>query len=135
SLPSARVRKRREKVAPFSVGFLPHLVLCGILVALCMRQPDFGSSVLLVFLLFVLLFAAGTKLSYLVGSVLLALAMAYVAIASSPYRMKRVLAFLDPWAHRHDVGYQVAESLMSIGSGGVSGLGPAAGAQKRFSLP
>jgi cell division protein FtsW len=132
---SYSLAKKREKVATFSVGFLPHLMLCGVLVALCMRQPDFGSSVLLVFLLFVLLFAAGTKLSYLVGSVLLALPLAYVAIASSPYRMKRVTAFLDPWAHRHDSGYQVAESLMSIGSGGLTGLGLGDGRQKLFFLP
>ncbi|MFL5346984.1 MAG: putative lipid II flippase FtsW [Hyalangium sp.] len=132
---SYSLAKKREKVATFSVGFLPHLLLCGVLVLLCMRQPDFGSSVLLVFLLFVLLFAAGTKLSYLVGSVLMALPMAYVAIASSPYRMKRVLAFLDPWAHRHDVGYQVSESLMSIGSGGLTGLGLGDGRQKLFFLP
>jgi cell division protein FtsW len=132
---SYSLAKKREKVATFSVGFVPHLVLCGLLVGLCMLQPDFGSSVLLVFLLFVLLFAAGTKLSYLVGSVLLALPLAYVAIATSPYRMKRILAFLDPWAHRHDVGYQVAESLMSIGSGGVTGLGLGDGRQKLFFLP
>ncbi|MFP2929135.1 putative lipid II flippase FtsW [Pyxidicoccus sp. 3LG] len=132
---SYSLAKKREKVATFSVGFLPHLALCGLLVMLCMLQPDFGSSVLLVFMLFVLLFAAGAKLSYLVGMVLLALPMAYVAIASSPYRMKRILAFLDPWAHRHDVGYQVAESLMSIGSGGVSGLGLGDGRQKLFFLP
>jgi cell division protein FtsW len=132
---SYSLAKKREKVATFSVGFLPHLALCGLLVGLCMLQPDFGSSVLLVFLLFVLLFAAGARLSYLVGSVLLALPLAYVAIATSPYRMKRILAFLDPWAHRHDVGYQVAESLMSIGSGGVSGLGLGDGRQKLFFLP
>src|SRR5918998_1230325 len=94
---SYSLAKKREKVATFSVGFVPHLALCGVLVMLCMLQPDFGSSVLLVFMLFVLLFAAGAKLSYLVGSVLLALPLAYVAIASSPYRMKRVTAFLDPW--------------------------------------
>jgi cell division protein FtsW len=127
--------KKREKVATFSVGFLPHLLLCGGLVLLCMKQPDFGSSVLLVFLLFVLLFAAGTRLSFLVGSVLAALPLAYIAVASSPYRMKRILAFTDPWAHRHDVGYQVAESLMSIGSGGITGLGLGDGRQKLFFLP
>ncbi|MBM7114299.1 putative lipid II flippase FtsW [[Archangium] primigenium] len=132
---SYSLAKKREKVASFSVGFLPHLLLCGLLVGLCMLQPDFGSSVLLVFLLFALLFAAGTKLSYLVGSVLLALPLAYAAIATSPYRMKRVLAFLDPWAHRHDIGYQVAESLMSIGSGGLTGLGLGDGRQKLFFLP
>lgn len=132
---SYSLAKKREKVAKFSVGFVPHLALCGVLVLLCMMQPDFGSSVLLVFMLFVLLFAAGAKLSYLVGMVLLALPLAYVAIASSPYRMKRILAFMDPWAHRHDVGYQVAESLMSIGSGGVVGLGLGDGRQKLFFLP
>jgi len=132
---SYSLAKKREKVASFSVGFLPHLALCGILVMFCMLQPDFGSSVLLVFMLFVLLFAAGAKLSYLVGMILMALPLGYVAIASSPYRMKRILAFLDPWAHRHDVGYQVAESLMSIGSGGVSGLGLGDGRQKLFFLP
>jgi cell division protein FtsW len=100
-----------------------------------MLQPDFGSSVLLVFLLFTLLFAAGAKLSYLVGSVLLALPLGYAAIATSPYRMKRILAFLDPWAHRHDVGYQVTESLMSIGSGGITGLGLGDGRQKLYFLP
>ncbi len=127
--------KKREKVATFSVGFLPHLAIAGVLVLLCMAQPDFGSSVGLIFLLFTLLFAAGAKLSYLVGSVLVALPVAYHAVASSPYRMKRILAFLDPWAHRHDIGYQVAESLMSLGSGGLFGLGLGDGRQKLFFLP
>ncbi len=132
---SYSLAKKGEKVATFSIGFVPHLLICGLLVVLCMGQPDFGSSVALVFLLFVLLFAAGTKLSYLVGSVLLALPLAYHAVASSAYRRARVLAFIDPWAHRDGAGYQVAESLMSIGSGGLTGLGLGDGRQKLFFLP
>ncbi len=127
--------KKREKVATFSVGLLPHLAVLSLLVGLCMAEPDFGSSIGLIFLMFALLFAAGAKLSYLIGSVLVAIPIAYHAIASSPYRMQRVLAFLDPWAHRHDVGYQVAESLISIGSGGLLGLGLGDGRQKLFFLP
>lgn len=127
--------KKREKVATFSVGFLPHLVLAGILAGLCMMQPDFGSSVALLFLLFTLLFTAGARLSYLVGSILVALPVGYHLVASSPYRLKRITAFLDPWGTRHGEGYQVAESLMSIGSGGVSGLGLGDGRQKLFFLP
>jgi cell division protein FtsW len=127
--------KKREKVATFSIGFLPHLLLAGLLVALCMAEPDFGSSVELLVLLFILLFAAGTKLSYLVGSVLLALPMAYASIARSPYRWARIKAFLDPWAHRHDIGYQVAQSLISVGSGGLFGLGLGESRQKLFFLP
>jgi cell division protein FtsW len=70
-----------------------------------------------------------------VGSLLAALPVAALVVARSPYRMKRILAFLDPWAHRHDIGYQVAESLMSVGSGGIWGLGLGDGRQKLFFLP
>jgi cell division protein FtsW len=132
---SYSLAKKREKVATFSVGFLPHLAVAGLLVALCMLEPDFGSSVALLVLMFILLFAAGAKLSYLVGSVLLAIPFAYHAIASEPYRMKRWMAYLDPWAYRKDIGYQLTESLMSIGSGGVTGLGLGDGRQKLYFLP
>ncbi len=132
---SYSLAKKREKVKSFSIGFLPHLLVAGLFVGLCMLEPDFGSSVALLVMMFVLLFAAGTRLSFLVGSVLLAIPFAYTAIASSPYRMKRITAFLDPWANRQGSGYQVAESLMSIGSGGLSGLGLGDGRQKLFFLP
>lgn len=132
---SYSLAKKRDKVKHFSIGFLPHLGLAGLLVCLCMLEPDFGSSVALLFLMFVMLFAAGAKLSWLVGSVLLAIPFAYTAIATSEYRMKRITAFLDPWANRQGSGYQVAESLMSIGSGGMTGLGLGDGRQKLFFLP
>ena len=127
--------RKREKVASFSVGFLPHLLLAGFLALLCLGQPDFGSAVTLVFLLFAMLFAAGAKLSYLVASVLVSLPVGYHLVASSPYRLRRLLAFLDPWGTRHGDGYQVAESLLSVGSGGLSGLGLGDGRQKLFFLP
>lgn len=127
--------KKRDKVKHFSIGFVPHLGLAGVLVFLCMLEPDFGSSVALVFLMFVMLFAAGARLSYLLGLFLAALPVAYAAIATSPYRMKRITAFLDPWADRKGSGYQVAESLMTIGSGGMTGLGLGDGRQKLFFLP
>lgn len=132
---SYSLAKKREKVQHFSIGFLPHLGIAGFLVMLCMLEPDFGSSVALLFLMFVMLFAAGARLSWLVGSVLLAIPFAYTAIATSEYRMKRITAFLDPWANRQGSGYQVAESLMSIGSGGLTGLGLGDGRQKLFFLP
>src|SRR5690606_2887359 len=69
---SYSLAKKREKVATFSVGFLPHALMGGVLIILCLKQPDFGSSVLILTLMFVLLFAAGAKISYLVLSVLLA---------------------------------------------------------------
>lgn len=127
--------KKREKVKVFSIGFLPHCLITGVLAVLALAEPDFGTAVALVTVLFALLFAAGARISYLVGSLLLALPIGYHLVASSPYRMKRILAFMDPWAHRHDIGYQVAESLMSIGSGGITGLGLGESRQKLFFLP
>jgi cell division protein FtsW len=127
--------KKRDKVKLFSIGFLPHCFVAGLMILLCLKEPDFGTSVALTLILFSMLFAAGAKISYLIGSVLMALPVGYHLIAHSPYRMKRLIAFMDPWAHRHDVGYQVAESLMSVGSGGLWGQGLGESKQKLFFLP
>ncbi len=127
--------KKREKVRIFSVGFLPHCFVGGLAILLLMLEPDFGSSVALALLLFALLFAAGARISWLVGLLLAGLPIGWLAIARSQYRMKRILAFLDPWAHRHGIGYQTVESLLSIGSGGPWGLGLGAGREKLFFLP
>ena len=61
--------------------------------------------------------------------------MAYGLIAGSEYRMRRLLAFMDPWSHRFDIGYQISESLMSFGSGGLLGMGLGEGKHKLFFLP
>jgi cell division protein FtsW len=127
--------KKREKVRIFSIGFLPHCFVGLVFMGLCLLEPDFGSAVTLALLLFAMLFAAGARISWLLGSVLAALPVVWLVVARSPYRMRRILAFLDPWAHRHDIGYQVAESLMSVGSGGIWGLGLGDGRQKLFFLP
>jgi len=132
---SFSLAKKKEQVRDFKAGVAPHLVVALVLVGLCMLQPDFGSSVVLLSLLLVLLVTAGAKLRNLVMLALLAAPAAYYAVVSSPYRMKRITAFLDPWARRHAEGYQVAESLMSIGSGGIWGLGLGNGMQKLYFLP
>jgi cell division protein FtsW len=127
--------KKREKVRVFSIGFLPHCLVALLFIGLCLLEPDFGSAVEIALLLFAMLFAGGARISWLVGSVLGAMPFVYLAIARSPYRKRRILAFLDPWSHRHDIGYQIAESLMSIGSGGLFGLGLGDGRQKLYFLP
>ncbi|MBW2460330.1 MAG: putative lipid II flippase FtsW [Deltaproteobacteria bacterium] len=127
--------KKADKIRTFSVGFLPHALVAGTLMLLCLKQPDFGSAVMMGLLTFVLLFAAGAKTGYLLGAVLLAAPAAYALIATSPYRMRRIQAFLEPFEHRYDVGYQISESLMSFGSGGAFGLGIGDSRQKLFFLP
>jgi cell division protein FtsW len=127
--------KKAHRVRTFSIGFLPHVIVAGLLMLLCLAQPDFGSAVMIALLTFVVLFAAGARAGYLLGGLLLALPVGYAAIASSPYRMRRIKAFLEPFEHRQGAGYQITESLMSFGSGGWTGVGLGDGRQKLLFLP
>ncbi|MDH3202303.1 MAG: putative lipid II flippase FtsW [Myxococcales bacterium] len=127
--------KKAHRVRTFSIGFLPHVLVMALLMLLCLAQPDFGSAVMIALLTFVVLFAAGAKAGYLLGGVLVALPIGYAAIASSPYRMRRIQAFLEPFEHRQGAGYQITESLMGFGSGGWAGVGLGDGRQKLLFLP
>jgi cell division protein FtsW len=127
--------KKRERIRSFSVGFLPHLLVAVVLMMLCLEQPDFGSAVMVGLLTFVMLFTAGARLGYMLAAALLALPIVYHLIAGSEYRMRRITAFLSPFEFRYGAGYQIAESLMSFGAGGVSGVGIGDSRQKLFFLP
>ena len=127
--------KKSNQMRTFSIGFLPHVLVAGLLMLLCLAQPDFGSAVMIALLTFVVLFAAGAKAGYLLGCVLIVIPVGYAGIASSPYRMRRITAFLEPFEHRQGAGYQITESLMSFGSGGWTGVGLGDGRQKLLFLP
>ena len=127
--------RKAEKVRVFSVGFLPPLLVTGLMMVLLLKQPDLGTAAIFGAVALGLLFVAGTRTSYLILAVLVAAPAGWQFIVSTPFRMRRMLAFLDPWAFRRDVGYQITESLISVGSGGVTGLGLGDGRQKLFFLP
>jgi cell division protein FtsW len=121
--------KKAEKVKSFAVGFLPHLLVVGALMLLCLRQPDFGSAVVLLFLTFTLLFVAGARVPYIAAfSMMLALGGA-AAVRFSGYRMARIEAWIDMDSQRSGLAYQPFQSVMSFGSGGVTGLGLGRGLQ------
>jgi cell division protein FtsW len=127
--------RKAEKVRVFSVGFLPPLLITGLMMGLLLKQPDLGTAAIFGAVALGLLFIAGTRTSYLILAVLVAAPVGWKFIVSTPFRMRRMLAFLDPWAFRRDVGYQITESLISVGSGGLTGLGLGDGRQKLFFLP
>lgn len=121
--------KKAEKIKSFSVGFVPHLLVVGVLAVLCLKQPDFGSAVVLLFLTFTLLFVAGARVPY-IGAFTMLMAMgAVVLVRFSDYRFKRYLAWMDMENNRNDLAYQPFQSVMSFGSGGISGLGLGRGYQ------
>lgn len=127
--------KKQEKIKTFSVGFLPHLLMAGVLMVLCLQQPDFGSAVVLLLLTITLLFVAGARTGYLLGAFVVALPIAAWLVMGTGYRRRRMLAFINPWEHRSSISYQLVESLMAFGAGGVSGLGLGDSRQKLFFLP
>jgi cell division protein FtsW len=124
--------KKRDRVKTFSVGMLPHLIMAGGLMLLCLRQPDFGGAVVLLFLTFTLLFVAGARLGYLLGLMILGGLSAFWLVRFTPYRWERILAFINMNEHRHDLAYQPFQSVMSFGSGGWFGLGLGNGLQTLY---
>lgn len=129
------IAKKGERMRTFSVGIVPHLVMPGLAVLLLLAEPDFGTALMMVTLTGLMLFVGGAQIRYLVGGIVAVVPVALYLILSSPYRMRRLIAFLDPWSHRYDAGYQITESLMTLGSGGALGLGVGDGRQKLFYLP
>ncbi|MBC7356754.1 MAG: putative lipid II flippase FtsW [Desulfomicrobiaceae bacterium] len=127
--------RKQEKVKTFSVGFLPPLLMTALFCLLLMLQPDFGGSVFLAAILFLLCFVGGTRLIFLGASVLLAVVGGILLVIHSPYRLKRAFAFLDPFQDAQNTGYQLVQSFYGLGSGGWWGVGLGAGRQKLFFLP
>jgi cell division protein FtsW len=127
--------RKQDKLKTFSVGFVPPVVITGIIAGMLLMQPDFGGAVFMAMLFFTMSMVGGTRLLYLLSSGLLCLGFGTYMIASSPYRLKRWLVFLDPFQSAADAGYQVVQSLYGLGLGGLLGQGLGAGKQKLFFLP
>jgi cell division protein FtsW len=124
--------KKAERVRTFTVGFLPHLIVAGAFMLLCLKQPDFGSAVVLLLLTFTMLFVAGAKVGYILGASILGAALGAAAIRFREYRYERFLAWLHMDQHRQDLAYQPFQSVMSFGSGGPAGLGIGRGLQTLY---
>ena len=129
------IEKKGDLVKTFSVGFVPHILILGVFVGLIMLQPDFGSAAILCVIAWGMMFMGGVRLRYLISSVLPLLLAAYLVLVNSPYRLRRLLSFWDPWQYATDEGYQAIHSLMAFGTGGIWGVGVGGGYQKLFYLP
>lgn len=124
--------KKAERVKTFAVGFLPHLLIAALFVVLCMKQTDFGSAVVLLFLTFIMLFVAGAKVGYILGASILGALFGVATIRFSPFRYARYLAWMNMDQHRQDLAYQPYQSVMSFGSGEMWGLGLGRGLQTLY---
>jgi cell division protein FtsW len=132
----ARWLTRKEgRMENFTAGFLPPVIVAGILFLLVFKQPDFGTGVLFAVVVFLMLFAGGTRLRFLGVAFLAALpVLAFLAFRAN-YRIGRFLAFWDPWKDPGGTGYQIIQSFLAFGAGKIFGVGLGEGKQKLFYLP
>jgi cell division protein FtsW len=129
------IAKKRAYLKSIRKGFLPSLVLLGIIVVLLLKQPHFGMIVLLFGVSMLILFIGGINWKHIASLLLLALPVLIFLIIKVPYRMRRIAAFLDPWSDPADKGYHIVQSLIALGSGGLLGVGLGESKQKLFYLP
>ncbi len=129
------IEKKHDILKNFSKGFLPFIIIPGISMLLILKQPDFGTFMIIGLIVFIMIFIAGTRISYIFGFLLISLPLIYFLIMHTPYRKMRFLAFLDPWKLYKTFGFQIAQSLISFGSGGFWGCGIGNSIQKLFYLP
>ncbi|WP_353685054.1 putative lipid II flippase FtsW [Thermodesulfovibrio sp. 3907-1M] len=114
--------------------FIIPLGLMAIFQLIFLKQPDFGAAMTLGIISFVMLFIGGVSLRFLGATVLLAIPVVFY-LAKEPYRWKRITSFLDPWADPQGSGFQLVQSLIALGSGGLTGQGLGEGKQKLAFLP
>lgn len=116
------------------ICFLKPLFVMTLFQAFFLMQPDFGSTITLSLITFTMLFLAGSRLRYLLGT-----SMVFVPVAlwlvQAPYRLKRITSFLDPWSDPLGAGYQLVQSFIALGSGGLIGTGLGESKQKLSFLP
>ena len=116
-------------------GFLPMLAVMLIVGGLLLREPDFGAFVVITVIAMGILFLGGMNWKLFAGLVVLLLAGFVVLILTSPYRLQRVIGFMDPWADPYGTGYQLSHALIAFGRGEWFGVGLGASVEKLFYLP
>jgi cell division protein FtsW len=126
---------KKDRIGNFSTGFLPNVLIPGVIVVLIMAEPDFGTAVALGLLVCIMNFTGGVRVRYLAGLLVLSLPVLYLVVAKFGYMMNRILVFLDPWKDPEGAGFQMVQSFLAFGSGGIWGVGLGEGKQKLFYLP
>ena len=127
--------RKKDEVRNFFHGFLPVMLILGLFVLPILLQPDLGTAVAMVAIVFIMLFVSGVKMRYLFSVILLSTPFLYQLIVKVPYRMARIMAFLNPGLDPKGSGFQIIQSQLALGSGGIFGVGLGQSKQKLFYLP
>jgi cell division protein FtsW len=132
---AALLERRMDRIRESPAALIPIGVVVAVIVSLILAEPDLGTAVSVLMIAAVMLFAAGINYRYVLTLLLVTPPAFYVLVMTSAYRRRRVMSFLNPWADPLGDGYQMVQSMIAVGTGGVFGRGLMAGVQKLFYLP
>jgi cell division protein FtsW len=132
---AALLERRMERIDEVTHALVPIGVVIGALVGLILLEPDVGTAMTLLLIAVAMVFAAGLSYRYIAAAILCGLPIAYFILVSAAYRRRRLMAFWDPWSDPLGDGFQVIQSMIAVGSGGLVGRGFMSGVQKLFYLP
>ncbi len=132
---SAWLSSRERNVRSFAAGFVPFVLMVGLVAGLVMAEPDMGTTIIIVLTTITLFFMAGGALTHLVALISIGGVAASFLLLSGGYRMDRLFAFISPEADPSGRGFHILQLLIALGSGGITGLGIGASRQKFFYVP
>jgi len=132
---SHSLAKREDKLREFAKGVMPYLGITALIVVLVLAEPDFGGAIVIALLSGILLYTAGVKLKYLALSGAIAFVLGLTFLAQTEHNIERLICFLDPWKYRSEEAYQLIESFLAFGSGGLFGVGLGMSRIKMHFLP
>lgn len=127
--------RKKEMVRSLAKGYLPYMIVLAVLLLLLLKQPDLGSAMIIAGVALSMLIVAGVRWLYILPTLMMSLPVLYFLVMNVDYRRRRIMAFLDPWEDPFDTGFQIIQSLVAFGKGGVFGQGLGIGQQKLFYLP
>lgn len=129
------IERKKAKIKNFFEGFLPVFSILSFSAGLIFLQPDLGTSVAIMIIIFLMLFVSGANPKHLMLVILLSIPALYFAVFRIAYRRNRMLAFLNPWKDPRGTGFQIIQSFLALGLGGFFGVGLGQSKQKLFYLP
>jgi cell division protein FtsW len=127
--------KGGRKIESFLYGVLPYLLVSGFYAALVLAEKNLSIAAIIMIVTLIVLYASGAKITHIIGIMMFVFIGGVAGIIFEPYRMKRFTSFLNPWADPKGSGYQLIQSLLAMGSGGIWGVGLGRSRQKCYYIP
>ncbi len=132
---SASLSRNKKNIKNFTKGFLPYILVLGVVAGIVFKQRHLSGTIVISLVGLIILFIAGARIVHFIAFLIPAIPVLVYAILIEPFRINRIVSFIDPWKYKMKEGYQAIQSLYAIGSGGIFGLGLGRSRQKFLYIP